>query len=146
MLFLIIYDIFIHMKAQDLIEKYGMQPHAEGGYFCEIWQSSQKYIDSTRNCASIIYYLLSANEISRWHRLQSDELWLHHYGGEVTITLGGNGAAPDAGQKLVIGSHDFHAVIPAGTWQTAQGPAAEFALVSCIVSPAYDVREWELWP
>lgn len=134
----------MHMNADDYIKKYAMRPHEEGGYYREIWQSPTLAADGTRSCASMIYYLLRAGEISRYHRLSSDELWLHLDGGIVTVTLSGSGETPVAEHHLLLGHDTHHVLIPAHTWQTATGPDEGFALLSCVVSPGFRYEDWEL--
>lgn len=128
-------------------------PHPEGGYYRRVFSSStvigteptgRDYIGPRHACSSI-YYLLPAGQISRLHRLKSDELW-HFYTGDPltvhvidtegdyrTIRLG-----PDA-----AGGEVFQAVVGAGAWFGATVENG-YALVGCVVAPAFDFADFEL--
>lgn len=137
------------ITARKLIEHLKMSPHREGG-----WYSGDKGFGSllpadalvnysgARFSASHIYYLLQKGEESRWHKLQSAERWLWHMGGSLITTLGGEGIAPKASSTLSLGSNfiageQLSTLVPASHWQTTRLASGDFALVSCIVSPAF---------
>jgi hypothetical protein len=71
-----------------------------------------------------IYYLLHDGEVSRWHRVDADELW-HWYGGSALgLTMSPDGARSDAlrlGPDLATGERP-QILVPAGTWQCGQVP------------------------
>ncbi len=136
--------------ARELIEKLGMKPHCEGGWYAvggafgiDIPKAAlPKGYSGQRSSASHIYYLLQIGEESRWHVLRSAECWLWHCGGSLVTTLGGEGTAPKAERDMHLGSDilrgdSFCTVIPAGHWQTTRLVKGEFALVSCIVTPGF---------
>ncbi len=129
-------------EAEALINKYSMRPHEEGGYYCEIWR---KPAEDKKPCSlSHIYYLLMAGESARWHRVTSDEIWLFHQGAPLTISLGGNGERPqETSTAIIVGRDVFHCLIPGGTWQKAEAKEGA-VLVSCVVSPGFDVKNWEM--
>jgi hypothetical protein len=134
------------LTAKDYIDGLGMQEHVEGGYCQELFQSGRRAGD--RPLASSIYYLLKAGQVSKLHRLKSDELWLYHCGTPLLIHQideTGNlstarlGVAVDAGelpQVLVSGNRIFGAEL---------AEAKGFCLVSCVVSPGFDYRDFELF-
>jgi predicted cupin superfamily sugar epimerase len=101
-----------------------------------------------RPTATAIHYLLCAGEQSRFHRVRSAELWLHHRGAPLEVRLGGSADTPGDVTTHVLGS-DVEAgqqpqvLVPAGTWQAA-GPAGADVLVSCVVSPGFDFADWTL--
>lgn len=136
--------------AEQLIERLGMQPHVEGGWYSvigpfgtDIAQAAlPEGYSSGRKSASRIYYMLKKGEQSRWHILRSAEAWLWHCGGSAETTLGGAGEAPAPAEVLRLGprlaeGEGFGILVPAGIWQTTRVVDGDFALVSCIVSPAF---------
>lgn len=133
-------------NAQDLIRLLSLTPHPEGGWFA-FRESSGVPIPvpgfpGERDTCSCIYYLLQKGEISRWHRLRASEVWTWHQGGSLLMTLGGGGEAPEAGWTLPLGprletGEQFQLLAPAGQWQTTRVVDGDFALVSCVVCPAY---------
>lgn len=136
--------------AEELIELLEMQPHIEGGWYkadgpfgLDLARVAlPEAYSSGRNSASRIYYMLKKGEESRWHILKSAEAWLWHMGGSLETTLGGGKDRPEAAVKLHLGprleqGESLSTVIPAQTWQTTRVVNGEYALVSCIVTPAF---------
>jgi len=70
--------------------------------------------------------------------VRSDEVWLWHAGGPLTLRLGGPGADPVLGESRLLGM-DLGAgqrpqlVVPGASWQSAEPASTEAVLVSCIV-------------
>jgi len=137
------------------VEKYGMQPHPEGGYYTETYRA-QEIIPQTglptrfpgaRPFSTGIYFLLEAHHFSALHRIQSDEMWHFYAGGPLAIYVihpAGNldiirlGNNPDRGEV-------FQAVVPAGCWFGSR-PFEEtpYSLVGCTVAPGFDFADFEL--
>jgi len=134
------------LTAEDYVSGLGMQAHVEGGYCRELFQSRQTA--GQRPLASSIYYLLKAGQVSKLHRLKSDELWLYHCGTPLlihqideagTLSTARLGLAVDQGelpQILVAGNRIFGAEL---------SDNKGFCLVSCVVSPGFDYRDFELF-
>ena len=61
----------VHPRAEQLIRDLALQPHPEGGHYAEVHRST---------ASTSIYFLLTSGEISRWHRVRSEEIW-HFYEG-----------------------------------------------------------------
>ncbi len=74
-----------------LIQKLGLSPHPEGGYYRRTYQSTdnmplpERFSNEASSCATAIYYLLSGNEFSAWHKIQSDEMWHHYVGSSIRL-------------------------------------------------------------
>ena len=136
--------------AEQLISLLHLQPHPEGGWFAFRESSGQTIpagsllgFPGPRDTCSYIYYLLRRGEISRWHQLRAAEVWTWHQGGSLVMTLGGAGASPVPGQTLALGprleaGEQFQILAPPDQWQTTRLVDGDFALVSCVVSPAFD--------
>lgn len=132
----------------------GLRPHPEGGWFRETWAAPVSFhppgYGGERASATAIYFLLPAGEASRWHALSSDELWLWHHGGPLTLWLAGRGDTPHGEPQTVTLGADLtsgqipQALVPAGTWQSARPAADEEVLVSCIVSPGFAFADFRL--
>lgn len=129
-----------------LAEALDLAPHPEGGWYRQTWASPETVAlpdGRVRPTATLIYFLLPAGESSAWHRVRSDEVWLAHTG-TVIVQLGGSGAAPaDEVTTLVVDAEQPQGLVPAGVWQRTV-PAAEDAIVSCLVSPGFDFDDFEL--
>ena len=138
--------------ASVLIEKLGLKPHPEGGYFAETFRSS---IEPTltdgrvRAASTAIYVLLPSGSFSALHRVSSDEVW-HFYDGEplelVTITPEGVLECTLLGRNLTAGERPQH-VVPAGVWQAARMAGAMgvgYSLVGCTVAPGFDFEDFDM--
>ena len=109
-----------------LAAELGMEPHPEGGWFVRTWAArpTVETPTGTRPTATLIHFLLQAGEVSAWHAVVSDEVWLWHGPGGLALQLGGTGDEPDAdGPVQTLGpataGHPalFQALVPADTWQ-----------------------------
>lgn len=69
------------MEIADIIKKLDLKHHPEGGYFKETYRSSveipsrnlpQDYTTS-RNFSTCIYFLLTSEEFSAFHKIKQDE-------------------------------------------------------------------------
>ncbi len=132
-----------------LAEALDLEPHPEGGWFRQTWESSATVSladGRTRSAATLIYFLLPTGEASAWHRVTSDEIWLAHTG-VVTLELGGSDAEPAAAgaceRRSVGATGEAQVLVPAGHWQRTV-VSDEDALVSCLVSPGFDFEDFEL--
>ncbi|MFF8271814.1 cupin domain-containing protein [Streptomyces sp. NPDC016562] len=137
-----------------LVQHLRLEPHPEGGWFRRTWQTVPEALMDTsrgsRPCATAIYYLLHPGETSRWHRVRSDELWLWHRGGPLTLRVGGTGTTPDKEPAATVVGPDIESgqqpqfLVPSNVWQTATPAGDEPTLVSCVVAPGFDYDDLEL--
>ena len=133
------------MTPEGIIEQLGMQPHPEGGHYVETWRDRPK--SGARGALTCIYFLLQADEVSRWHRIDASEVWHFAAGSPLALTLSPDHARPVThrlGPDVLAGER-AHVVIPPGCWQSARSLGA-WTLVSCIVAPAFDFAGFELAP
>jgi predicted cupin superfamily sugar epimerase len=141
------------MRAQQLIETLKLQPHPEGGWFREMFRSSAQVspVDGrpARQALTTIYFLLEARQHSRWHRVLSDEVWVHVEGVPLALWTC-DAALRTAPAHLRLGRVDVHGTrpqhtVPAGQWQAARPIATQaddYTLVSCTVGPGFDFNDF----
>ena len=133
------------LGANEIIRQLGMSAHPEGGHYVETYRPDA---GNGRAASTAIYYLLQADEISAWHRVDADEHWLWHAGGPLALTVSppdGKGAKPHTlGPDLRAGQRP-QLTKPSQHWQTAESLGA-WTLVSCIVAPGFDFSGFELAP
>ena len=132
-----------------------LAPHPEGGFYREVYRCTEdlacralpaRYTGS-RAVSTSIYFLLRGRDISRFHRLASDEIW-HFYagspltvhiidpkGGFQAVHLGIEGRRRQQPQ-LVIKRHHWFAA-------TVDHPR-EYTLMGCTVAPGFDFADFEL--
>lgn len=130
------------MDPQDLIDRLGLSPHPEGGWYRETWRDDPA--DGGRGVGSAIYFLLCAGERSHWHRVDAAEVW-HHYAGdplELAIAEGDHHVVVRLGADLDAGEEP-QALVPARAWQAARTTGA-WTLVGATVSPAFEFAGFEL--
>jgi predicted cupin superfamily sugar epimerase len=136
-----------------LVPLLGLEPHVEGGWFRQTWQTAGSTTPpgypGPRAYATGIYFLLHPGESSRWHRVRSDELWLWHRGGPLSLHLGGTAEKPSATETLALGpsvesGEQPQLLVPANTWQAAEPAGTEPVLVTCIVAPGFHFDDFTL--
>lgn len=132
------------MKPKDL------QEHPEGGRFREVFRSSETVITRSgekRSAITHIYFSLKPGEVSRLHRVSSDEVWnLYKGSGVRLITWDGSDNPPET-TTLSADENRYCHVIPAGTWQAAEPVSntdTDTVLVGCSVAPGFEFDDFEL--
>jgi predicted cupin superfamily sugar epimerase len=141
--------------AQHWIKKLNLQKHPEGGYFSEVYRSKEEIkrehlpsrYSGARNHSTSIYFLLTSNEFSAFHRIKSDETWHFYSGQPVTIHMidgKGNYSSVKLGSNPESGEV-FQFTIPHGTWFAASVDEPDsYALVGCTVAPGFYFDDFEL--
>ena len=132
------------MDPQDLIDRLGLSPHPEGGWYRQTWRDEPA--DGGRGVGTAIYFLLAAGERSHWHRVDAAEVW-HHYAGdplELAIADGDHHEIVRLGDDLIAGEEP-QALVPARAWQAARSTGA-WTLVGATMSPAFEFEGFELAP
>ena len=130
--------------ARAIIDRLGLLPHPEGGWYRETWRAEAG--EGERASATAIYFLLENGQRSHWHRVDAAELWLWHAGSPLVVSTAAEDAGPVAdirlGPDVIAGEAPQH-LIPPGHWQATEASYG-WALVSCIVSPAFEFAGFEL--
>jgi predicted cupin superfamily sugar epimerase len=140
-------------RAQQLIEQLQLQPHPEGGWYREVFRSEDQVMPQdgrpARSALTSIYFLLEAAQHSRWHRVLSDEVWVHLEGAPLELWTWDaadsrlHGAVLGPVGTATIPQH----VVAAGLWQAARPSARDGAghtLVACMVGPGFDFSDFRM--
>lgn len=133
-------------SAQYYIEKLDMTPHVEGGYFKES-VVSKDFFREDKKLFSSIYFLLETGEVSNFHRLTSDEMWYYHDGQALTIymiTPDGDLITNQLGLDIEKGEIP-QVLVPKGYIFGSSMNNDGFALVGCMVAPAFTFDDFELF-
>ncbi|MEL6811747.1 MAG: cupin domain-containing protein [Bacteroidota bacterium] len=142
-------------SIQQIIETLELQPHPEGGYFRESYRStgviprenlSEQY-SGDRNYATSIYFLLTSDSFSAFHKIHQDEQW-HFYDGTPIhlhmISPEGNYSEISIGRNLGLGQLPQFTV-PGGYWFASEVKHPNsYALAGCTVSPGFDFADFNL--
>jgi len=143
------------LTAQEIIEKLDLQEHPEGGYFKETYRSDgvipeasleEKY-KGNRNHSTGIYFLLTSEKFSAFHKVNQDEMWHFYKGTSLKLhTISVNGEY----SFVVIGNDLEKGEVPQYTVKGDDWFAAEvidknsYSLVGCTVAPGFDFADFVL--
>jgi len=136
-----------HMNtAADLIAKFSLVPHPEGGWYREVHRSNERVVTprGTRAALTTIYFLLERAQVSRWHVVASDEIW-HFYAGAPLELLVYRPTARTLERQVLAtpsGEHQPLGIVRAGEWQAARS-LGDWSLVGCNVGPGFEFDDFE---
>lgn len=136
-------------RPDELVRHLSLRPHPEGGWYSEVFRSRATVTPADRrgerSALTAIYFLLQAGQVSRLHRVASDEAW-HFYEGEPLELLTCDPAFERL-EHIVLGPWNGTArpthVVPAGHWQAAR-PLGAYTLAGCTVGPGFDFSDFAL--
>ena len=142
-------------KIQRIIEKLGLLPHPEGGYYKEIYRSKGLIqseslgpeFSGIRNYATSIYFMLTSDTFSAFHKINQDEIWHFYDGSPIKLHV-----ISESGihTQHIVGKDIFsdqvpQIVVPANHWFAATViNKNDFSLVGCSVSPGFDFNDFTL--
>lgn len=131
------------MTAQEIIDRLRLQPHPEGGHYRQTWVAE----NGGRPTGTCIYFLLSADERSHWHRVDATEIWLYHAGAPLVLSLSADETGPATDHLLTpdLSSGAPQIIVPRDHWQAARS-TGDWTLVSCTVSPGFQFDGFTLAP
>ena len=142
------------MEYKKIVEKLNMLPHPEGGYYKEEYRSvgiipntSLPQFSGDRNFCTSIYFLLTSDNFSGFHRIKQDEIW-HFYSGSPlavhVIDLEGKYTKHIIGMDLDKG-YLPQLTVPANCWfASSVVNENDYSFVGCTVAPGFDFDDFEL--
>lgn len=143
------------MNAKEIINHFGLTIHPEGGYYKENYRSKGeilsenlgKEFDGNRNYCTSIYFLLTSEKPSAFHKISQDEIW-HFYTGS---TLKLHQISPEGEYSFVLIGNNFKIgeiaqhTVPADYYFAAEVIKNDsFSFVGCTVSPGFDFKDFTL--
>ncbi len=143
------------MTAQDIIQKFNLLEHPEGGYYIETYRSEgiinnenlSDHFDGDRNYCTAIYFLLTSDKFSAFHKINQDEMWHFYSGSAIKLHM----IAPDGTYSNVIIGNNLLSnevpqfVVPAQYWFAVEVmDENSFAFTGCTVAPGFDFRDFVL--
>ncbi len=140
--------MIMNETIEKLINKLELLPHPEGGFYRETYRSDQSVSKLDRHLMTVIYFLLTSENVSKFHRIKSDEIWFFHAGSPLIVhTLD----EYDGHRQHLLGL-DFQAgeypqvLVPKNTiFGSTVKQENAFSLVSCTVSPGFSFEDFELF-
>lgn len=137
------------------IKKLNLDKHPEGGYFKEVYRADElikkehlpERYSGDRNYSTSIYFLITSESFSAFHKIKSDETWHFYYGSPLSlhiidkkgkycrIKIGNN---PDKGEV-------FQYTVSCGEWFAASVDEKDsYSLLGCTVAPGFHFDDFEL--
>ncbi|WP_420573148.1 cupin domain-containing protein [Kordia sp.] len=142
-------------EIQKLVDSLQLLPHPEGGFYKEVYRSEKMIAKNAlpddfsgdRSYCTSIYFLLTSENFSAFHRIKQDEIW-HFYGGSSlsvhVIDAAGNYTEHKVGMNFNNGEQP-QLVVPAGCWfASSVSEENSYAFVGCTVAPGFDFEDFEL--
>lgn len=132
------------------INTLSLEAHPEGGYFRETYRDAEKQAFNgvgERNRSTAIYFLLTADAFSAFHRIKADEAW-HFYDGDPLLVHWIDDAGQLHTEQLGLDPDKGYfpqAVIPKNCWFASEvAPGGSCSLVGCTVAPGFDFADFEM--
>ena len=128
---------------QNLIDKYKLVPHPEGGYYAVVYESKQAVtspvVNKNRKAITHIYFLLLKGQVSKFHKVAHDEIW-NFYEGDPIKLIKFNGSTVE---KDIIGPgcSDYVSIVEGGVYQAAESTGV-YSLVGCSVAPGFEFEDF----
>ncbi|MFP7296661.1 cupin domain-containing protein [Neobacillus niacini] len=141
---------------QKWVSKLGLIPHPEGGYYKETFKSDEQIGDNElsvnfegkRKLYTSIYFLLTSDDVSHFHRLKSDELWYYHGGSSLSVHIideTGKYQEIKLGMNLDAGEVPQYLVKKNSIFGSSVAEKNTCSLVGCMVSPGFEFQDFELF-
>ncbi|MGC6431053.1 MAG: cupin domain-containing protein [Jejuia sp.] len=142
-------------NIKTIIDKLELQPHPEGGYFKETYRSNgvihQEHLGSEfigdRNFCTGIYFLLTSDTFSAFHKINQDEMWHFYKGAPLLLHM----ITPKGDYSRVKIGNNFENnelpqfTVPAKVWFAAEVTEKNsYTLTGCTVAPGFDFRDFEM--
>lgn len=137
------------------IRAFELSPHPEGGFYRETYRAEESFAAAalpkryagSRRLSTAILFLLRSGEVSRLHRLRSDEVWHFYEGNPLRLHI----LPPDGRYSvMVLGRMPgrrtrFQFVVPRGAWFGAEViGSGSFSLLGCTIAPGFEFADFEL--
>lgn len=119
--------------------------HPEGGRFKEVYRSRVSVAEGSRQRDALthIYFSLNPDEVSRFHRVASDEVWNLYEGNGVILFIWDSTTQQLEKVELSRTRRDYCYIVKAGLWQAAM-PVDGKILAGCSVAPGFEFADFEL--
>ncbi len=127
------------LSIEQLIKELNLEVHPEGGFYKRTYLAEQHQFSS-------ILFLLTENNFSAFHKIQSDEQWNWFLGDDIIIheiDLNGNY------HSTILSNQNknlkFQHVVKANHWFASECIGTfGFSLCGCTVVPAFSFEQFEL--
>lgn len=137
----------MNSSVEELIQKYHLEKHPEGGYFYRTY-CAKETIETDygiRPASTAIIFLLTDQSPSHMHRLKSDEMW-HFYEGDNLSVVEINKETGNTFETILGNNLLPQYMVKRGNWFGSYIPKSNkgYCLVGCTVTPGFDYKDFEL--
>ncbi|MGI9530949.1 cupin domain-containing protein [Lutimonas sp.] len=138
-----------------IIKQLELLPHPEGGFYKESHRSDltiakeclPEGYSGMRNVSTAIYFLLTSDNFSAFHKIHQDEVWHFYKGSPISLhVITKNGVYENhiIGPELELGQVPQH-VVQGGDWFASEVSTEDsYSLAGCTVSPGFDFADFEM--
>jgi predicted cupin superfamily sugar epimerase len=137
----------MNATIQQIIDDLQLEAHPEGGFFIETYRSTEVLVNQDRNLMTSIYFLLTSDNVSKFHQIKSDEMWYFHSGSPLVVHM-----LNEKGHEELIIGNDLkkgqrpYGMVPKDTiFGSCVLEENSYSLVSCAVAPGFDFRDFKLY-
>ncbi|QYJ68424.1 cupin domain-containing protein [Flavobacterium litorale] len=140
-------------RKEAIIKALDLKPHPEGGYFKETYRSKGEITTDSlnpeysgkRNYSTCIYFMLTSDTFSAFHKIKQDEIW-HFYDGATIhlhiISATGEYSEHIIGRNFANGEVP-QLIVPGNSWFAARVVNENaYSLVGCTVAPGFDFDDF----
>lgn len=142
-------------KIDNIVKSLGLEPHPEGGYFKETHRSIGEIPEEVlgseykgaRNYSTSIYFLLTTDNFSAFHRIKQEEIWNFYDGSPIRLHII---TKEGVYEEHIIG-RDFEKgqtpqfVVNGGDWFASEVmDDNSYSLAGCTVTPGFSFEDFEL--
>ncbi|MCO1335952.1 cupin domain-containing protein [Microbulbifer sp. OS29] len=123
-----------------------LRDHPEGGKFLPVFKSEVMVIKpdgQRRSALTHIYFYLAAGEVSRFHKVESDEVWNLYQGEGLYLYIWDELEDSLSRIEISVKNKVFCYVVAAGVWQAAE-PIGDSVLVGCSVGPGFEFADFKI--
>jgi predicted cupin superfamily sugar epimerase len=142
-------------SIKDLISKLELEPHPEGGFFRETYRSKGEISKNSleedykgkRNYSTCIYFLLTSENFSAFHRIKQDEIWHFYDGSPIDLhVISDSGLYTNHAIGIDLQKGEVpQFVVPGRSWFAAEVVDQNaYSLIGCTVSPGFSFEDFEL--
>lgn len=137
------------VRIAELVAQLDLRPHPEGGFYKEIYRSDLgvNTASGERSIMTSIYFLLTSENVSKFHQIKSDEMWFYHEGSPLTVhVIGENGQYESIKVGLAGEDNRPQQLVPAGViFGSTVDELDSYSLVSCVVAPGFNFEDFKLF-
>lgn len=131
--------------VERLIADLQLIAHPEGGYYRETYRSDARVTAGgvQRSALTNIYFLLTSDTFSAWHRIDADETWHFYRGGTLIISILSLDGRLE--ERCLGPNGPWQTTVPAECWFAAHVPdVASYVLAGCSVAPGFEFAGFEI--